>query len=148
MPLMIRAPALLAAGRVTAPVDLLDLGPTLADLLGLPFPSEWQGDSLVPLIDDPQPPPRLVVAYLGDGARAAIVGEHKLIVGSGRDAQRLYDLAADPGETANLVEDGGIALRLTRTALAWELAADGRWKRSRWGTGANLKPAFALDQGM
>lgn len=148
VPLLIRAPALLAPGRVAAPVDLLDVAPTLADLLGLPFPSEWQGDSLVPLIDDPQPPPRLVVAYLGDGARAAIVGEHKLIVGSGRDAQRLYDLAADPGETANLVEDGGIALRLTRTALAWELAADGRWKRSRWGTGANLKPAFALDQGM
>ena len=59
-----------------------------------------------------------------------------------------FESAADPGETANLVEDGGIALRLTRTALAWELAADGRWKRSRWGTGANLKPAFALDQGM
>jgi arylsulfatase A-like enzyme len=148
VPLMIRAPALLAAGRVTAPIDLLDVAPTLADLLGLPFPSEWQGDSLVPLIDDPQPPPRLVVAYLGDGARAAIVGDHKLIVGSGRDAQKLYDLAADPGETRNLEPDGGIALRLVRTALAWEMAADGRWKRSRWGTGADLEPAFALDHGM
>ena len=119
VPLVIRAPALLAPGRVTAPVDLLDLAPTLADLLGLPFPAQWQGDSLVPLIDDPQPPPRLVVAYLGDGARAAILGDYKLIVGSGRDAQKLYDLAAD-----------------------------GRWKRSRWGTGADLKPAFALDHGM
>ncbi len=148
VPLLIRAPALLAPGRVAAPVDLLDLAPTLADLLGLPFPSEWQGDSLVPLIDDPQPPPRLVVAYLGDGARAAVVGDHKLVVGSGREVQRLYDLAVDPGETTNLVEGGGIALRLTRTALSWELAADGRWKRARWGTGANLRPAFALDHGM
>ncbi|WP_434415409.1 sulfatase-like hydrolase/transferase [Nannocystis pusilla] len=148
VPLVIRAPALLAPGRVTAPVDLLDLAPTLADLLGLPFPPQWQGDSLVPLIDDPQPPPRLVVAYLGDGARAAVLGDYKLIVGSGRDAQRLYDLAADPGETRDLEGDGGIALRLTRTALAWETAAEGRWKRSRWGTGADLKPAFALDHGM
>lgn len=148
VPLLIRAPALLAPGRVAAPVDLLDLAPTLADLLGLPFPWEWQGDSLVPLIDDPQPPPRLVVAYLGDGSRAALVGDHKLVVASGREVQRLYDLAADPGETTNLVDGGGIALRLTRTALSWELAADGRWKRGRWGTGANLKPAFALDQGM
>lgn len=148
VPLMIRAPALLAAGRVTAPVDLLDLGPTLADLLGLPFPSEWQGDTLVPLIDDPQPPPRLVVAYLGDGARAAIVGDHKLVVGSGRDAQRLFDLARDPGEASDLAAAGGLGLRVVRTALAWELAAEGRWKRTRWGTGANLRPAFALDHGM
>lgn len=148
VPLLIRAPALLAPGRVVAPVDLLDLAPTLADLLGLPFPSEWQGDTLVPLIDDPQPPPRLVVAYLGDGSRAAIVGDLKLIVGSGRDAQRLYDLAADPGEAQNLVDRGGIGLRLLRTALVWEQSADGRWKRARWGTGANLRPAFALDHGM
>lgn len=148
VPLVIRAPALLAPGRVTAPVDLLDLAPTLADLLGLPFPPAWQGTSLVPLIDDPQPPPRLLTAYLGDGSRAAIVGDHKLIVGSGRDGPRLYDLAADPGETRDLAPEGGIALRLLRTALAWESAAEGRWRRSRWGTGADLAPAFALDHGM
>ena len=149
VPLVIRAPALLAPGRVGVPVDLLDLAPTLADLLGLPFPTGWQGDSLVPVIDDPQPPPRLVVAYLGDGSRAAIVGDLKLILGSGRDSQRFYDLAADPGELDNRVETGGVGLRIVRTALAWELAATGQsWKRARWGTGANLKPAFAVDHNL
>jgi arylsulfatase A-like enzyme len=148
VPLAIRAPALLAPGRVAVPVDLLDLAPTLADLLGLPFPADWQGDTLVPVIDDPQPPPRLVLAYLGDGARAAVVGDLKLILGAGRDAQRFYDLAADPGEADNRVQDGGIGLRVVRTALAWELAAGPRWKRARWGTGADLRPAFAVDHGM
>ncbi|MBA3547822.1 MAG: sulfatase [Nannocystis sp.] len=149
VPLAIRAPALLAPGRVGVPVDLLDLAPTLADLLGLPFPAAWQGESLVPVIDDPQPPPRLVVGYLGDGSRAAIVGDLKLILGSGRDSQRFYDLALDPGELDDRINSGGIGLRVVRTALAWELAAAGQsWKRARWGTGANLRPAFALDHGM
>lgn len=149
VPLAIRAPALLAPGRVAVPVDLLDLAPTLVDLLGLPFPGAWQGESLVPVIDDPQPPPRLVVAYLGDGSRAAIVGDLKLILGSGRDSQRFYDLALDPAELDDRINSGGIGLRVVRTALAWELAATGqRWKRARWGTGANLRPAFALDHGM
>lgn len=149
VPLAIRAPALLAPGRVGVPVDLLDLAPTLADLLGLPFPGAWQGESLVPVIDDPQPSPRLVVGYLGDGSRAAIVGDLKLILGSGRDSQRFYDLALDPGELDDRINSGGIGLRVVRTALAWELAATGQsWKRARWGTGANLRPAFALDHGM
>jgi hypothetical protein len=149
VPLAIRAPALLAPGRVGVPVDLLDLAPTLVDLLGLPFPGAWQGESLVPVIDDPQPPPRLVVAYLGDGSRAAIVGDLKLILGSGRDSQRFYNLALDPAEIDDRIDSGGIGLRVVRTALAWELAANGQsWKRARWGTGANLRPAFALDHGM
>ncbi|HLT39125.1 MAG TPA: sulfatase, partial [Enhygromyxa sp.] len=80
VPLAIRAPKLLAPGRVAAPVDLLDLGPTIADLLGVDFDPQWQGESLVPLIDDPQPPPRLVVSYLGDGSRAAIIGNFKFVL--------------------------------------------------------------------
>ena len=150
VPLAIHAPALLAPGRVSAPVDLLDLAPTLVDLLGLGFPSEWQGESLIPVIDDPQPPPRLISAFLGDGARAGIVGDAKLIVGSGRglEAQRFFDLAADPGEAKERLASGGIGLRIVRAAMAWESGEEGRWRRARWGNGADLRPAFARDHGM
>ncbi len=150
VPLVIRAPEILAPGTVSAPVDLLDLAPTLVDLLGLPFPVEWQGESLISVLDDPQPPPRLIVAYMGDGSRAAIVGDIKLILGSGRGlgSQRLYDLKRDPGELSDRLAEGGISLRIVRTALAWQMAEEGRWKRARWGTGADLRPAFALDHGM
>ena len=152
VPLAIRAPALLAPGRVDAPVDLLDLAPTIADLLGLQAPKEWQGRSLVPVIDDPQPPPTLVVSYLGDGSHAAILGNYKLILGPGRtvDSQRLYDLAADPGETRDLRAAGGhgVALRMLRNALAWQLAYEVRWRRTRWGTPGALEAAFALDLGL
>ncbi|MBL4688115.1 MAG: sulfatase [Nannocystaceae bacterium] len=147
VPLMIRAPKLLAPGRVTVPVDLLDLAPTLADLVGVAAPDGWQGESLLAVIDDPQTPPRLVVAYLGDGSRAAIVGHHKLVLGPGLGEQ-FYDLNADPAELVDLAPAGGAALRMVRTALAWQLAHEGRWKRARWGTGANLRSAFAMDLGM
>lgn len=147
VPLLIRAPTLLAPGKVTVPVDLLDLAPTLADLVGAPPPDAWQGQSLVPVIDDPQPPPRLVLAYLGDGSRAAVIGDHKLVLGPGL-RQRYYDLRSDPGELTDAHAEGGAAVRMLRTALAWQIQHQDRWKRARWGTGANLSPAFAMDQGM
>jgi arylsulfatase A-like enzyme len=147
VPLMIRAPKLLAPGKVTAPVDLLDLAPTLADLVGAPAPDGWQGESLVPVIDDPQPPPRLVLAYMGDGSRAAIVGDHKLVLGPGT-LERFYELSTDPGEHVDRRAEGGVALRMVRTALAWQARQEQQWKRARWGTGANLRPAFAMDLGM
>lgn len=150
VPLAIRAPKLLAPGRVATPVDLLDLGPTLADLLGLEFDPQWQGESLVPLIDDPQPPPRLVVSYLGDGSRAARIGNFKFVLGPGRgrESQHFYDLTIDPDERDDRIAEGGIALRMVRTALGWQMPEQPFWKRPRWGTGANLQPAFALDHGL
>ena len=147
VPLAIRAPTLLAAGRVDVPVDLLDLAPTLLDLQGIPSPDLWQGRSLLPVIDDPNPPPQAIQAYLGDGSRAIVVGHHKLVLGPGRN-EEYTDLRSDPGEDAERVSPPGIGLRIVRTALAWELAAEGGWRRARWGTGANLTATFAQDWGM
>lgn len=150
IPLVIRAPKLLAPGRVDVPVDLLDLAPTITDLLGVGYAPQWQGESLVPLIDDPQPPPRLILSYLGDGSRAAIIGRYKFVLGPGRgrESQHFYDLGSDPEELIDAVATGGIALRMVRSALGWELLEQPDWSRPRWGTGANLRPAFALDHGL
>lgn len=152
VPLAIRAPTLLAPGRVKEPVDLLDLAPTLTDLLGIEPSARWEGESLVPLIDDPHPPPRLLVSSLGDGSRAAIIGNYKLILGSGSsiDSQRYFDLVRDPSELHPLREghQDGVAVRMLINALSIYLAEEGRWKRARWGTGANLRAAYSLDHGI
>ncbi len=153
VPVAIRAPALLAPGRVYAPVDLLDLAPTLADLLGLEAPSSWQGRSWVPLIDDPQPPPQLVVSYLGDGSRAAIIGNHKLVLEPGLtvESQHLYDLGRDPAELTDLRRAegaGGIALRMLLSATSWHIAHESEWRRTRWGTAAALTADFGIDLGL
>ena len=49
--LMFWSPRLLpAARRVSEPVELTDVVPTVLDLLGLPEPAVWQGQSLAPLL--------------------------------------------------------------------------------------------------
>lgn len=150
VPLMIWAPQLLAPGEVTVPVDLLDVAPTLLDLLGVEPPTDWQGRSLVPVIDDPQPPPQVAVATLGDGSSVLRAQTFKLIVGgaAGPAGAQFYDLDLDPLERDPVDAGGGIGVRIMRTAAVWEHWEQGRWKRQRWGNPLNLAAPFALDHGM
>ena len=51
VPFILRAPGLVPAGvRTAVPVSLIDLVPTVLDLLGLPVPPTAQGRSLAPLL--------------------------------------------------------------------------------------------------
>ena len=54
VPLAVIAPGLLAAGgEVRQPVELIDVMPTVLDLLGVPAPAGGQGTSLVPYLSRP-----------------------------------------------------------------------------------------------
>ena len=53
VPLLIKVPGM-NPGRTTAPVNLVDLYPTLADLAGLPPKADLSGKSLKPLLQNPQ----------------------------------------------------------------------------------------------
>jgi arylsulfatase A-like enzyme len=111
VPLIMRAPGLVpAALRVPVQVSLVDLTPTLLDLLGVPVPPTVQGTSLVPLLRDPTAPAfaaRVAFAELVkkqqpylEGARA---GGLKWIFPRvpGR-VPEVYDLRKDPGEHHNI----------------------------------------------
>lgn len=51
VPLLIRYPGMLAAGQiVNTPVHMMDITPTLLDLLGVPIPGHMEGQSLLPVI--------------------------------------------------------------------------------------------------
>ena len=116
VPLLVRLPGVVAAGtRPQGPVELLDLAPTLASLLGTPAPSPFRGRNLAPVLRgeaelDPDHPVHLFRRHYADrddrddpGAPRGVqygvrVGAWKYIERPAEGAPELYDLQADPEE--------------------------------------------------
>jgi arylsulfatase len=104
IPLVIDAPHRFRGGRRPGRASLLDVAPTLAELLGWPRePGDpgFDGVSLVPLLAGTRPAaasrPFLEHLDFTDGAALALLaGDRKLILEKGRN--QLFDLAKDPGE--------------------------------------------------
>lgn len=103
VPLLLRAPGLPAGAAVDTPVSLLDLTPTLLDLVGLPVP-DGAGTSLLPVIRQ-EPGAAAVLAarpqalgrlLYGRDQWGALDGDTKHIREAG--VVSVYDLAADPAE--------------------------------------------------
>ena len=101
IPLIVRFPQARWGGeRVSVPVSLVDLVPTLLAWLSVDPPTVINGRSLIPLLD-PQTgdATRVVFADLVSEQKTMISGNWKLLVGPrGADATELYDLAEDPNE--------------------------------------------------
>ncbi len=116
VPLILRDPTRrFAVRRVSAQVRLVDVMPTILDLLGLPAALDRNGRSLVPLLRGEESEPRLAWSeiphhvLIDAGVRWAVrTGAHKLIVtppparGGGEARLELYDLQADARERSNL----------------------------------------------
>jgi arylsulfatase A-like enzyme len=103
-------------------VYLLDIFPTLFDLLGLQTPDTVEGMSFLPVIRDAGHPGRgsLYFAFT-DKIRAVKDRRYKLMehVHEGLRTTQLFDLAEDPWELANLAESA--AHRQTARRLRAEL---------------------------
>jgi arylsulfatase A-like enzyme/N-acetylneuraminic acid mutarotase len=135
VPLMIAAPrggAGSAAGRRSeAPVELIDLYPTLMELCGLPRPAKLEGRSLVPLLKNPGRPwkavaysqfPRPWAAGSSDPPRwmGYAVRTDRFRYIEWRDfktgelsSRELYDYSKGLLETANLADDPAHAAQVT-----------------------------------
>ncbi len=111
VPLIISAPHKFATGRVSQPVSLVDLLPTLVNLgsdgQAPEFADVVDGQSLLPLLhgQDKADPPSVYSEILSEGALAPCLmirrGQYKYIY-SQPDPEQLYDLATDPHELHNL----------------------------------------------
>ncbi len=102
VPLIINIPGV-DPRMVRAPVSLVDLAPTLLDVLGVDIPHNLEGRSLVPYIAGKDPPPRPVFAEVSTKRMVLFEGV-KLIKDTWRKTMELYDLEQDPMERRNLVE--------------------------------------------
>ena len=89
-------------------VELVDVAPTLLDLVGAPIPVTMSGRSLLPLIDGEALPPAPIFAEQMPAtawphqAAMMVDGDHKLIHRISDRRWELYDLKRDPGEKTNL----------------------------------------------
>jgi choline-sulfatase len=133
VPLVISAPGRFEPARVASPVSTLDLLPTLVGIAG---GDDHAGElagldarSLVPLLRGEHDDRELVVGeYLAEGAVAPMGmvrrGSWKL-VHSPADPDQLYDLATDPLERTNRVDDPAAADVLAdlraEVARRWDL---------------------------
>jgi arylsulfatase A-like enzyme len=99
---VILAPGTQQGQRVSKPVELIDVYPTLLQLAGLPSNDQQQGQSLVPLIKDPTSRwDHPAVTSFGRGNVSIRSDRYRLI--QYRDGSReLYDLDIDPHEWTNL----------------------------------------------
>jgi len=128
VPLIIAGPGVTKPGSVAAaPVGLIDLYPTLAELCGVKAPANLQGQSLVPMLKDATVTGRgwaLSQVVRGGGIKrfgaSAAVGDNvRRFFGyslrtprwrytewdEGKEGRELYDQDADPKELANLADD-------------------------------------------
>ncbi|MHC4521636.1 MAG: sulfatase [Planctomycetota bacterium] len=124
VPLLVRVPGVTKGASCDEIVELVDLLPTLCDLLVIPPPENLEGTSFVPLLADPRQPWKL--AAFTDCAIADHIGRSvrtkrwRYTDWQSRQTSlrqfELYDLASDPWEQNNLALDA--SHRNQRTILA------------------------------
>ncbi len=150
VPLLIRAPGRHAAGASTDRlVELVDLYPTLSELAGLEVREDMEGDSFVPLLEEPDREWKSAAfshyirrpknspdnkRYMG---RSMVTDryhyvewrpwDHETKTAGEVAATELYDLEVDPDENVN------IASREGNAALVRECAGqlEGGWKQAK-----------------
>jgi choline-sulfatase len=134
VPLLIVAPGASKSGSVArAPVSLVDLYPTLAELCGITPPDNLQGQSLVPMLKDP--------AFSGRGWALTQVSRTAGAVGgiAGKAGRK-----AGGGKAEVKAKAGGSGARFFGYSLRTE-----RWRYTEWNEGAHGRELYdhAADPG-
>jgi arylsulfatase A-like enzyme len=112
VPLVITVPGQ-KARVIDDPVALVDVGPTLLDMVGVTPPETMRGRSLLPLLEGKPRAPGPIFSELLPAtawphhAVMMVDGTHKLIHRVSERRWELYDLEADPTEQHNLADAPG-----------------------------------------
>lgn len=134
VPLLLKLPGNRQSGATVAePVQLVDLAPTLLELAGLEPMRPLPGTSLLALAAEGRAPatPRSIYAetfhprlrFGWSELTSVVMGDHHYIAGGGRG--ELFDLAADPAETNDVLREDRQAYARLRDALrSYDAALD------------------------
>ncbi|MEP3481789.1 MAG: sulfatase [Fuerstiella sp.] len=105
VPLIICAPGVAKNQRTQQPSELLDIFPTLLELASLPKDDTQEGQSLVPLLKNPERNwNHPAITSFGKG-NFSIRSEHHRFIQYLDGSTELYDLRSDPHEWTNLATD-------------------------------------------
>jgi arylsulfatase A-like enzyme len=110
VPMVVRWPAAFGARRTNALVTNMDVTATMLDAAGIPIPAGVHSRSVLPVCrgDDTALPDHVVAEHNGHGEdilqRIVITDRYKYVAAL-YDKDELYDLAADPYELRNLVDE-------------------------------------------
>jgi arylsulfatase A-like enzyme len=110
VPLILRAPGgkWRAGSRVTTSVRHIDILPTVLALFGQPLLTHFEGESLMPVIEEKETAkrPAYIEFNLFHGQQCALFdGRYKIIWDTRRKRGYYYDLEADPKELTKLDSD-------------------------------------------
>ncbi|MFL2546806.1 MAG: sulfatase [Candidatus Rariloculaceae bacterium] len=101
--MFIVAPGVTQPGsRTDAPVNLLDIYPTLTELAGLPTPDHVEGTSLVPLLEDPDADWDRPTVTTNGFSNHSVTGHRYQYIRWSDGSEELYDFIEDPHEFENL----------------------------------------------
>lgn len=135
IPLVVRWPGVTDGGkRSDAYVSNMDVVPTVLEMAGVSVPEVMDGISLVPLIQDPAQAPKRETFFaehhghnnMSVPQRALYYGDYKLVAHLD-DKHEFYDLATDPYEMRNLIDDPDMqtVIYAVKTRLFQEMVASG-----------------------
>ncbi len=108
-PLILSGPGIPEGTRCRKPVGMIDLYPTLTDLCGLPPRKELEGQSLRPLINDPQIPWERPARTTFGPHNHSLRSERYRYTRYADGSEELYDHTTDPSERTNLAGDSALA---------------------------------------
>jgi arylsulfatase len=126
VPLVLSGPGLPRGRRVSEPVSLIDVLPTVLALLGVPAPEDLDGLDLRPLWTGGASAALRDRAFFGeadhgnqpdDRTRSVRRGRFKLILDRPTGESRLYDLVADPRETRDVSAEHPVEAAALRREL-------------------------------
>jgi arylsulfatase A-like enzyme len=111
------------------PTHVIDIVPTVLELVGIEKPREWQGEpippapgkSLVPALAKDVTIERDCLWWLHEGNRAVRVGDWKLVAAKG-DPWELYDLKTDRAEQHNLAAQ--MPAKVKELEQVWQTQTD------------------------
>lgn len=104
VPLIFAGPGI-EQGKVRTPAELLDIYPTLTELVGIESPDGLEGHSLSPQLSDPAAPRHWPAITNHNAGNNTVRTTDWRYIRYADGSEELYDMAADPNEWHNLAAD-------------------------------------------